>query len=135
PYLSELTRRHVRERIMTASRSRGIRGGDHDNRELVLEITRLRAERARLLGFETHAAYVTADATAGTPEAVADMLGRLAPPASRNARAEQADLEELAGHPIEAWDWAFYTEKVRQAKYDVDTAAMRPYFEAERVLH
>ena len=62
------------------------------------------------------------------------MLDRLAPPAARNARAEQADLEALAGHPIEAHDWAFYTEKVRQAKYDVDTAAMRPYFEAERVL-
>ncbi|MBX3093990.1 MAG: M3 family metallopeptidase [Cryobacterium sp.] len=134
PYLSDLTRREVRERIMTASRSRGIRGGEHDNRELVLEIARLRAERARLLGFDTHAAYVTADETAGTAEAVADMLGRLAPPAARNARAEQVDLEELAGHSIEAWDWAYYTEKVRQAKYDVDTAAMRPFFEAERVL-
>ncbi|HRP98891.1 MAG TPA: M3 family metallopeptidase [Terrimesophilobacter sp.] len=134
PFLSELTRRDVRERIMAASRSRGSRGGEHDNRELVLEIARLRAERARLLGFDTHAAYVTADETAGTPEAVADMLGRLAPAAARNARAEQADLEKIAGHPIEAWDWAFYTEKVRQAKYDVDTAAMRPYFEAERVL-
>lgn len=134
PYLADLNRRDVRERIMKASRSRGSRGGEHDNRELVLEIVRLRAERARLLGFATHAAYVTADETAGTPEAVADMLGRLAPAAARNARAEQADLERLAGHPIEAWDWAYYTEKVRQEKYDVDTAAMRPYFEAERVL-
>lgn len=134
PYLSDLTRREVRERIMAASRARGIRGGEHDNRELVLEITRLRAERARLLGFDTHAGYVTADETAKTPEAVADMLGRLAPPAARNARTEQADLEAVAGHPIEPWDWAYYTEKVRAAKYDVDTAAMRPYFEAERVL-
>lgn len=134
PYLSDLTRRDFRERVMAASRARGSRGGEHDNRELVLEIVRLRAERARLLGFDSHAAYVTADETAGTPEAVADMLGRLAPAAARNARAEQADLEKVAGHPIEAWDWAFYTEKVRQEKYDVDTAAMRPYFEAERVL-
>ncbi|HNP15971.1 MAG TPA: M3 family metallopeptidase, partial [Terrimesophilobacter sp.] len=62
------------------------------------------------------------------------MLGKLAPPAARNARAEQKDLEEIAGHSIEPWDWAFYTEKVRQKKYDVDTAAMRPYFEIERVL-
>ncbi len=134
PYLADLTNREVRERIMNASRGRGSRGGEHDNRELVLEITRLRAERARLLGFQTHAEYVTADETAKTPKAVADMLGRLAPAAARNARAEQADLEQLAGHKIEAHDWAFYTEKVRQAKYDVDTAAMRPYFEAERVL-
>ncbi len=134
PYLANLTRRDVRERIMAASRARGIRGGEHDNRELVLEITKLRAERARLLGFDTHAGYVTADETAKTPEAVADMLGRLAPPAARNALTEQKDLEQVAGHPIEPWDWAFYTEKVRAAKYDVDTAAMRPYFEAERVL-
>lgn len=134
PYLANLTRRDVREKTMAASRARGIRGGEHDNRELVLEIAKLRAERARLLGFDTHAGYVTADETAKTPEAVADMLGRLAPPAARNARTEQKDLEELAGHPIEPWDWAFYTEKVRTAKYDVDTAAMRPYFEAERVL-
>jgi peptidyl-dipeptidase Dcp len=134
PYLSDLNRRDVRERIMAASRARGIRGGEHDNRELVLEIAKLRAERARLLGFDTHAGYVTADETAKTPEAVADMLGRLAPPAARNARTEQKDLEEIAGHPIEPWDWAYYTEKVRSAKYDVDTAAMRPYFEAERVL-
>ena len=62
------------------------------------------------------------------------MLGRLAAPAARNALAEQADLEALAGHPIEAHDWSFYSEKVRKATYDVDTAQMRPYFEAERVL-
>lgn len=87
PWLAGLTNRRSRERIMAASRSRGIRGGEHDNRELVLEITRLRARRARLLGFETHAAFVTADETAKNPQAVADMLGRLAPPAARNARA------------------------------------------------
>ena len=134
PYLSQLTNRSVRERLMTASRSRGSRGGEHDNRELVLRISHLRAERARLLGFDNHAAWVTADETAKTPEAVTNMLGRLAPAAARNALAEQADLRAQAGHEIAAWDWAFYSEKVRQAKYDVDTAAMRPYFEAERVL-
>jgi peptidyl-dipeptidase Dcp len=133
PWLSTLANRDTRERIMTASRSRGIRGGEFDNRELVLEITRLRAERARLLGFANHAAWVTADETAKSPENVADLLGRLAPIAARNARVEQADLEELAGHPVEAHDWAFYTEKVRKAKYDVDTSEMRPYFEAENV--
>jgi peptidyl-dipeptidase Dcp len=136
PYLAALTGRDVRERLMTASRARGIHGGDNDNRQLVLDISRLRAERARLLGFDTHAAYVTADQTAKNPQAVADMLGRLATPAARNARAEQADLQQQIGDAFElaAWDWAYYTEKVRQATYDVDVAAMRPYFEAERVL-
>ncbi|HEY8282486.1 MAG TPA: M3 family metallopeptidase, partial [Leifsonia sp.] len=133
PYLASLERREVRERIMTASRARGIHGGPHDNRDLVLEITRLRAERARLLGFENHAAYVTADQTARNPRAVADMLGRLAPAAARNARSEQADRQEqlraqLGGDTtLAAWDWAYFTEKVRQQKYDVDVAAMRPY--------
>ena len=136
PALSDLTNRGLRERIMTASRSRGIRGGEFDNRELVLEITRLRARRAKLLGFVSHAAYVTADETAKSPENVAAMLGQLAPAAARNARAEQADLAAIApGTQLAAWDWAFLTEKVRQAKYDVDTAALRPWFEAERVLH
>jgi len=139
PYLADLTNRSVRERLLTASRARGIRGGDNDNRSLVIEITHLRAVRARLLGFDSHAAYVTADETAKTPEAVADMLGRLAPAAARNARLEQADLQAYvtstgAGFELEAWDWAFYTEKVRREKFDVDTAAMRPYFELESVL-
>ena len=136
PYLDALTHPDVRARIMDASRARGSHGGANDNRELVLEITHLRAKRARLLGFSNHAAYVTADETAKTPEAVAAMLGRLAPVAARNARREQDDLQRQVtdGAPITASDWAFYNEKVRVAKYDVDTAQMRPYFEAERVL-
>jgi len=134
PYLSSLTNRDVRARIMEASRARGTRGGDHDNREVLLEIVRLRAQRARLLGFDSHAAFVAADQTAKTPENIAAMLTTLAPAAARNARAEQAKLEALAGHPIEAHDWPYWIEKVRAAEFDVDTAALRPYFEAERVL-
>ncbi|WP_460944889.1 M3 family metallopeptidase [Okibacterium endophyticum] len=139
PWLPSITNRDVRRRIMHASRSRGNHGGQFDNRDLVLRIVRLRAERARLLGFASHAAYVTAGQTAKTPENVADMLTRLASPAARNARAEKADLRrqaETAGEtgPVEAWDWAFYTEKVRAEKYHVDAASMREYFEAERVL-
>ena len=136
PYLSSLTNRSVRERIMAASRARGIRGGNNDNRELVLEITRLRAQRARLLGFANHAAVVTADETAKTPEAVDAMLRRLASPAARNAKAEQKDLQEQVGadFDLQSWDWALYSERVRKARYDVDTSEMRPYFEAERVL-
>jgi peptidyl-dipeptidase Dcp len=137
PYLSALTNRGTRERIMAASRARGGRDNAFDNRELVLEVTRLRAERAALLGFDSHAAWVTADETAKSPEAVSAMLGRLAPVAAANARIEQDRLQEVAGSDIRiaAWDWAFYSEKVRKATYDVDTAQMRPYFEAERVLH
>ena len=143
PYLASLTNRAVRERLLAASRARGIRssagGAFNDNRPLVLEITHLRAVRARLLGFASHAAYVTADETAKTPAAVWDLLGGLAPAAARNARVEQADLqavidEEGGRFELAAWDWAFYTEKVRQAQYNVDTAAMRPYFELESVL-
>lgn len=134
PFLASLTGREVRAKIMAASRARGNRGGDWDNSELVLEITRLRAERARLLGFESHAAWVIADETAKTPGNVKAMLEKLAAAAARNAKQEQADLQAQAGHPIEAHDWSFYSEKVRQARYDVDTAAMRPYFESERVL-
>ena len=136
PYLQQLTDRNLRRRIMDASRSRGIRGGEFDNRALVLEIARLRAERAALLGYSSHAAYVTADETAKTPENVAEMLGRLAPAAASNARVEAEKLAAQAGlDTIEPWDWAFYSERVREAEYDVDTSAMRPYFEAERVLH
>jgi peptidyl-dipeptidase Dcp len=134
PFLSSLTNRAVRERIMAASRSRGTRGGEWDNTALVRDIATLRAERAHLLGFESHAAWVTADETAKNPANVAAMLNRLAVPAARNAREEQADLERDAGAPIAEHDWAFYAQRVRREKYDVDHGAMRPYFEAERVL-
>ncbi|MBG6213688.1 peptidyl-dipeptidase Dcp [Cryobacterium sp. CAN_C3] len=143
PYLASLTNRGVRERLLAASRARGIRsdaaGAANDNRPLVIEITHLRAERARLLGFDSHAAFVTADETAKNPGAVWELLGRLAPAAARNARVEQADLQavidaEGGGFELAAWDWAFYTEKVRRAKYNVDASAMRPYFELDSVL-
>ncbi len=139
PYLSVLTNRESRRRIMDASRSRGNRGNANDNGAVLTEIVRLRAERAALLGYESHAAYITADETAGSPEAVHELLRRLAVPAARNAERERAELQVLADaepepFAIEAHDWAFYTEKVRTAHYDIDTAALRPWFEAERVL-
>ncbi|TIC81492.1 M3 family metallopeptidase [Nocardioides sp. GY 10113] len=134
PHLASLTNREVRRRLYDAQRARGSRGGEHDTRATALEILRLRAERARLLGFETHAAAVTADNTAGTPAAVRAMLERLAAPAARNARAEHAALSAEAGFEVEAWDWPFYAEQVRASQYDVDLAALRPWFEAERVL-
>ncbi|WP_345802713.1 M3 family metallopeptidase [Microbacterium sp. AZCO] len=139
PYLASLTNRASRKRILDASRARGSRGNAYDNRDVLLEIVRLRAERAALLGFASHAAFVTADETAGSPEAVHALLRELAAPAARNARLEQEALQaivdaETEPFPLEAHDWAFYTEKVRQAEYDLDRAALRPWFEAERVL-
>jgi peptidyl-dipeptidase Dcp len=139
PYLSALTNRASRARILAASRSRGSRGNEYDNRAVLLEIVRLRAERAALLGFDTHAGYITSDETAGSPEAVHDLLRKLAVPAARNALREQAALQaiidgEREPFTLEAHDWAFYTEKVRAAEYDLDRSALRPWFEAERVI-
>ncbi len=140
PYLSTLTRRESRERLLTASRSRGSRGNENDNREVLRTIVRLRAERASLLGYDSHAAYVTSDETAGSPAAVHALLRRLAVPAARNAGREQAALQAIvdagdAPFALDAHDWAYYTEKVRAAEYDLDRTALRPWFEAERVLH
>lgn len=134
PHLASLTDRAVRRRLHDAQRARGCRGGENDTRSTALEILRLRAERAVLLGFDNHAALVTADNTAGTPKAVRSLLERLATPAARNARVEQEALATHAGHPIEPWDWPFHAEQVRVARHDVDLAALRPWFEAERVL-
>lgn len=135
PYLSVLESRDLRRRLLEAQLARGSRGNTHDTRGLALDIVRLRAEKAQLLGFDSYAGLVTAGNTAGTPKAVRDMLERLAVPAARNARAEQEALESSAGARIEAWDWPFYAEKVRTARYDVDLAVLRPWFEADRVLH
>jgi peptidyl-dipeptidase Dcp len=134
PPLTSLTNRALRERLHHASTGRGI-GGEHDTRDLVLRTTALRAERARLLGHPHHASWVVEIGTAGTVEAIDAMLGKLAPVAAANARAEAAELSEAAGFPIEAWDRAFYAERVRRERFDLDTDALRPYFELERVLH
>lgn len=139
PYLSSLTDRESRRRIMVASQARGSRGNANDNTGVLREIVRLRSERAQLLGYDSHAAYITADETAGSPEAVRELLFRLAAPAARNAKREQAALQGIIDasgdpFPLAAHDWAFYTERVREAEYDLDRAALRPWFEAERVL-
>ncbi|WP_029261634.1 MULTISPECIES: M3 family metallopeptidase [unclassified Microbacterium] len=140
PALAQLRVRESRRRIMAASLARGSRDNANDNRPVLLEIVRLRAERAALLGYESHAAYVTADETAGTPDAVEQMLRRLAAPSARNAKAEhtalQAIVDETESTPfaVEAHDWAYYTERERTARYDIDSSALRPWFEAERVL-
>lgn len=128
PALSQLTDRDVRRRLYELSVGRA-----PGNFELAARMAALRAERAALLGFPDHASYVVADQTAKTVEAVEEMLGQLVGPAVRNARREAEALAEQAGFEIEPWDWPYYSEKVRQARYDFDAAAMRPYFELGRV--
>jgi peptidyl-dipeptidase Dcp len=135
PWLASLTDRGLRQRVMEASLSRGRRGNAFDNREVLLQIVRLRAERAELLGFPNHAAVVTADETAGTPEAVDGLLSSLVPAATANARDERAVRSRTVGFEIESWDWAFATEVLRGEQFAADSSALRPYFEADRVLH
>lgn len=135
PWLSSLANRDLRERIMRASLARGRRGNQYDNREVLLRIVRLRAERAELLGFPNHAAVVTADETAKTPEAVDGLLSSLVGAAARNADDERAVRTRTVGFDIESWDWAYATEILRGAQFAADSTALRPYFEADRVLH
>lgn len=139
PQLVTLRDRGVRERLFRASVSRGL-SGEHDTRATLLELARLRAERAQLLGYRHHAAYVAEDATARSAEAVADILGRLAPAAVANARREADELtaalhEDHPGATLEPWDWAYYAERVRSRARALDETALRPYLELDRVLH
>lgn len=134
PALESLTNRETRRRLHEASVNRGFRDNANNTVGVAASMSALRAERAELLGFANHAELATDDQTAPSLGAIHDMLGRLAAPAVRNARSEAEQLEEAAGHPIEAWDWSFYSEKVRSERYDVDLGALRPYFELDRVL-
>lgn len=139
PALASLEDRALRERILTTSLSRGHRGNDNDTREVMVQTVRLRGERAQMLGYESHAAYVLDDQTAGTVEAVDQRYGELLPRAVANAQAEAADLQamvEAEGHDFElqAWDWDFYADRLRSERYAFDANELRPYFEMDRVL-
>lgn len=140
PVLTSLENRALRERIQETSAARGSRGNEFDNRSIVASVLKLRSERATLLGYESHAAFVLADETAQTVAAVNDMLGRLGPRAYANAHKEAADLQalinETEAEPFElaSWDWLYYTEKLRKLRYDLDANQLKPYFELNRVL-
>jgi peptidyl-dipeptidase Dcp len=134
PALASLDNRDVRRRLFEASLARGSSGGDLDVLDLVKSMVRLRGEKAALLGFANYAELVVDRQTAPDFGAVRSMLNRLAPAAVRNADGEAAALAESAGHPLEAWDWAYYSAKVRRERYTVDEQALRPYFELDRVL-
>jgi peptidyl-dipeptidase Dcp len=139
PFEGELTDRALRQRLHDASVARGSRGGEFDNRDVVLKTVKLRAERAQLLGYPNHAAYQLEDETAHTVDAVNKLLDQLAAPAVANARKEAAAMQQVidaekGGFKVAAQDWDFYTEKVRQQRYDFDEAQLRPYFELNSVM-
>ena len=138
PLLSSMKNRGLRERVMKNSLLKG-NCDVIDNRKVILEIVKLRAKRAELFGVKTHAEHVLQDRNAQNPENVHKMLKQIAPAAVRNAKLEGADLQKVIDangedFTLESWDWDFYTEAVRLEKYNLDTSAMRPYFELERVL-
>ena len=139
PELSALQDRAVRKRLMEASLNRNGHGGEFDTRAVVARIARLRAEHAVLLGYPNHAAYQLEEQTIGSVDAVNKLLADSAAPAVANARKEAADMQaivdqEKGGFQIASWDWDFYSEKVRQARYDFDESQLRPYFELNHVL-
>jgi peptidyl-dipeptidase Dcp len=134
PVLDSLTNRALRKKIMQDSLVKGNRPNENDNKPVILKVVKLRAERAKLFGKNTHAEHVIAVQTAEHPDNVHAMLRKIAPAAVRNAKAEAEDLKKSAGSDIESWDWGFYTEQVRLEKYNIDTSKMRPYFELESVL-
>ena len=139
PVLGSLQNRALRQHIMEASLSRNSKGGEFDTREIVMRTAQLRAERAKLLGYDNHAAYQLEDQTAKTVPTVNKLLADLAVPAVANARREAADMQKIVdrekgGFQIASWDWDFYSEKVRKARYQFDESEVRPYYELNHVL-
>jgi peptidyl-dipeptidase Dcp len=139
PVLASLENREVRRRVHEASLTRGSRGGEFDNREVVSRAMRLRAERAQLLGYPSHAAWVLDDETALTPDAVNRLLADLTGPSVENARREAAKLQAMIdaegdAFELEPWDWAYFAEKVRRAEFAYDESELRPYLELGTVL-
>ncbi|MEF9926284.1 MAG: M3 family metallopeptidase [Massilia sp.] len=137
--LAVLTNRATREKLLTTSMIRGSRGGEFDNRDVVLQLAKLRAERAELLGYENYAAYSLEDQTAKNTTSVNKLLGDLTAPAVRNAKKEAAEIQavidaEKGGFKLAAQDWAIYSDKVRTAKYAFDANQLKPYFEFDNVL-
>lgn len=139
PLLGSLSNRALREEIMKNSLRKGARANANDTRDILLRMIELRLERAKLFGMKSHAEYVLSQQTAGSANNVHSMLRKIAPAAASNAKKEGEDIQRLinknGSHPLESWDWDYYTEKVRLEKYDLDTSKMKPYFELERVLH
>lgn len=140
PLLTQLHKREIRKKLWETSAFRGLgQNGGIDNRPLASKMTAIRAEKASLLGYDTYAAYALETQMSETPDRVSEMLGDLAKGVLINTKKEAQLIEEkmkedgLSG-PVEAWDWAYYTEKVRADLYQIDDSKIKPYFELNRVL-
>jgi len=138
PFLQGADDRERRRQILTAYVTRGDHGDETDNKATLARIAALRAERAQLLGYKTHADFVLDENMAKTPARVYDFLGRLWTPAKAVAAREATDLQaaiQASGKDfaLEPWDWAYYAERVRRARFDLDEQALRPYFALDRV--
>jgi peptidyl-dipeptidase Dcp len=139
PAQAELTNRATRQKLFELSTLRTSRGDSNDTRGTIRRMAELRAEKAKLLGFPTWAAYALATQGAKTPENAIKLLTDLVPPATARARGEAADMQKLidaqgGGFKLQPWDWQYYSEKVRKAKYDLDESQIMPYFELNNVL-
>jgi peptidyl-dipeptidase Dcp len=137
--LATLTNRAVREKLMALSLARGSHGGKFDNTQVVLQLAKIRAEKAALLGYLSFAAYSLEDQTAHDPEAVNRMLSEFARPAVANAKKEGAEIQQVidkegGGFQLAAQDWSFYSDKVRAERFNFDQNQLRPYFELNNVL-
>ncbi|WP_394130725.1 M3 family metallopeptidase [Shewanella maritima] len=138
PVLSKLENRELRQQVWQASANRGLEG-ENETASLVARLAQLRAERAELLGFNNWAEYRLAPQMAKTPQAVYDMFGSMVPAVVKNTEKEAADIQAMINQTggdftLQPWDWAYYAEKVRHAKYDLDANSIKPYFEFNRVL-
>ena len=139
PFLTFSSRRDLRRTAHQAWTARGTHPGDADNTPLIREIMALRAEQARLLGYENFADYRLDDSMAKTTDAVERLLLEVWDPAKKKARAERGALEDMAraeglNEPLEPWDWRYYAEKVRRAQYDLDEAEVKPYFVLDNMV-
>ncbi|MEM7272313.1 MAG: M3 family metallopeptidase [Actinomycetota bacterium] len=134
PVLTNATDRALREQVWRTYYSRGDNPGPHDNKPIITRILSLRAERARLLGYRTHAHWRLEVAMAKTPEAAMDLMLEVWPKARDRARQEVADMEALAGTSIEPWDYRFWAERVRMADYDLDFNDVKPYLQLDSLI-
>ena len=139
PWLAALRNRQTREKLLIAGWLRTQRGDENDTRQIVLRLTQIRARQAQLLGFDDYAAWKIADQMAQTPAAALRFMRDIAPAARARAEKELADIQQVidaqqGGFTARAWDWAFYGEQVRQAKYAIDESQIKPYFALDNVL-
>jgi len=139
PDLASLSERSTRQTIFENSWNRAERGGPNDTRETVSRLAQLRAQKAKLLGFPNYAAWKLEDQVAKTPEAALKFMDALVPGSTSKAATEARDIQavidaEKGGFQLQPWDWEFYSEQVRKARYDLDEEQIKPYFELDNVL-